>query len=179
MVVDAVQSYLNLANAVSRAARAQAVAVARSVLAQSNLEEAAAEANERATKLAEEARDARRANRDLVETLVRTELAKAATRFGFVRSDDLDELREEIAELRAQLKKAQTAGATGTSAAPAGSKARTSARKTTAPAAARPTTGSVPPAKKAAAKRSAAKKAEAGTNEDAGPGLDPTQDAGA
>jgi hypothetical protein len=181
MMVDAVQSYLNLANAVSRAARAQAVAVARTVLAQSGLEQAAAEATDRATKLAEEAREARQANRELVETLVGTELTKAANRFGFVRDEDLDEVREEIAELRVQLKKAQAAAGAPTSAAGT-ARVRTSTRKPTTPSAAKPATGTAPAAKKAAAKRTAARKTEveqAATGEDVRAAPDPSTDAGA
>jgi polyhydroxyalkanoate synthesis regulator phasin len=157
MVVDAVQSYLNLANAMSRAARAQAVAVARTVLAQAGLEEAAADANERAGRLAEEAREARQANRDLVENLVAAELTKAASRFGFVRDEDLDEIREEIAELRAQLKKAQAAAAPAAATRP---RARTAS-----PVAAKDPTATAAPAKKAAARRTAAKKTEAAGSE--------------
>ncbi len=166
-MVDAVQSYLNLANVVSRAARAQAVAVAKTVLAQSGLEEAAADANERATQLAEEAREARRANRELVENLVAAEVTKAASRFGFVRDEDLDEIREEIAELRVQLKKAQ---ATPTA-------KRTPPRSPATPTAAKDPTTTVAPARKAAVKRTAARKAEAAANADAAAG--PIQDAGA
>lgn len=167
MMVDAVQSYLNLANVVSRAARAQAVAVARTVLAQSGLEEAAADANERATQLVDEAREARRANRELVENLVAAEVTKAASRFGFVRDEDLDEIREEIAELRVQLKKAQ-ATSTGK---------RSPARKVATPGAAKDPSVTVPPARKAAIRRTAAKKAEAASSEDAVAGQTP--DAGA
>lgn len=164
MLVDAVQSYLDMTNAVAKAARARAAAVARGALAQAGLEETAAEAGERATRLAEEASAARRANRELVETLLTTEVAKVASRFGFVRSEDLDEVREEIAELRVQLKKAQQ---------PATARAP---RKTAGPAAATGSAGTVPPARKAAARRSAAKKAEPA---DGVANVDPFTDAGA
>ena len=58
------------------------------------------EAGERLTKLAEEVGNASRANRELMENLVVAEVDKAATRLGFVRSEELQELRAEVAELR-------------------------------------------------------------------------------
>ncbi|GAA1429078.1 hypothetical protein GCM10009616_10380 [Microlunatus lacustris] len=114
MVVEAVQTYVNLVNGLTRATRARARTAARGLLAQAGLEGVADDAEQRVGKLTEEILGAGRANRELLENLVAGEVTKAATRLGFVRSDDLDEVREEIAELRAQLARAQTAATPGT-----------------------------------------------------------------
>jgi polyhydroxyalkanoate synthesis regulator phasin len=107
MVVEAVQTYLNLVNGLTRATRQRARSTARGLLAQVGLEEVADDAERRVGRLTEEILSASRANRDLLENLVAGEVTKAASRWGFVRNDDLDEVREEIAELRAQLARPQ------------------------------------------------------------------------
>jgi hypothetical protein len=106
MVVEAVQNYVNLVNGLSKMTRDRALAVARALLAQAGLEDVANDAGERVSKLAEEILVASRANRELVENLVATEVDKAAGRWGFVRTDDVEALREEIAELREALARA-------------------------------------------------------------------------
>jgi hypothetical protein len=55
---------------------------------------------ERFAKLAEEIWQASRANRELLEKLIVAEVDKAAGRLGFVRSEEFEELRAEVAELR-------------------------------------------------------------------------------
>jgi hypothetical protein len=95
-----------------RASGARARAAARGLLAQVGLEEVADDAERRVGRLTEEIVSASRANRDLLEQLIAGEVTKAASRWGFVRSDDLDEVREEIAELRAQLARQQGGSAT-------------------------------------------------------------------
>jgi polyhydroxyalkanoate synthesis regulator phasin len=114
MVLEALQTYVNLVNGLTRAPRERARATARGLLAQVGLEEVADDAERRVGRFTEEIMSAGRANRELLENLVGGEVTKAASRWGFVRSDDLDEVREEIAELRAQLAR-QQAG-TGTAA---------------------------------------------------------------
>lgn len=109
MVVEAVQTYVNLVSGLSRATREKAWSAAHGLLAQAGLEGVANDAERRVSKLTEEILEASRANRELLEKLVATEVAKAVSRLGFVRSDDLDEVREEIAELRAQLARARAA----------------------------------------------------------------------
>ena len=168
MVVEAVQTYVNLVNGVSRATRERARAAARSLLAQAGLEEVANDAEQRVAKLTEEILGASRANRELLENVVATEVTKVASRLGFVRSDDLDEVREEIAELRAQLArdKAASAGsprARNAAARKAAASAATSDAGTTSPPPPAPPAKRVPTAKKAPAARraSAAKKAPA------------------
>jgi polyhydroxyalkanoate synthesis regulator phasin len=111
VVVEAVQTYVNLVTGLTRATRERAQSAARGLLAQAGLEGVADEAEKRVGRLTEEVLDASRANRELLENLVAGEVTKVATRLGFVRSDDLDEVREEIAELRAQLAREQKARA--------------------------------------------------------------------
>lgn len=133
-MVEAVQTYVRLVNGLTRATRDKARAAAHDLFAQVGLEDVANDAEQRVGKLTEEILSASRANRELLEKLVATEVTKAASRLGFVRFDDLDEVREEIAELRAQLARQQagTAGTTPTAGkTPAAGKAPT-ARKTPA-----------------------------------------------
>ena len=115
MVVEAVQTYVNLVSGLSRVTLGTARAAARGVLGQVGLGGVADDAERRVGQLTEEILSASRANRQLLENLVAAEVTKAASRWGFVRSEDLDEVREEIAEVRAQLRRQQS----GT--APAGS----------------------------------------------------------
>jgi polyhydroxyalkanoate synthesis regulator phasin len=112
VVVEAVQTYVNLVNGLTRATRERARTTARGLLAQVGLEGVADDAERRVGKLTEEILSASRANRELVENLVAGEVTKAASRWGFVRNDDLDEVREEIAELRVQLARQQAGTAT-------------------------------------------------------------------
>jgi len=114
MVVGAVHAYVNLVSGLTRTSRARARATARGLLAHVGLEGVADDAEKRVGRLTEEIVSAGRANRDLLENLVAAEVTKAASRLGFVRNDDLDEVREEIAELRAQLARRPAAELTAT-----------------------------------------------------------------
>jgi polyhydroxyalkanoate synthesis regulator phasin len=58
---------------------------------------------ERVAKLAEEILNASRANRELMENLVVAEVDRAAARLGFARADDVQALRDEVADLRASV----------------------------------------------------------------------------
>lgn len=102
-MVDAWPNYVSMVSGLRKATRAKALAAARAVLAQAGLDDVAADASERMTKLAEEILAASRANRELLENLVTAEVDKTATRLGFVRADDLSQIRADIAALRAQL----------------------------------------------------------------------------
>lgn len=153
---ESVQSYVKLVNGLSRATRAGARSGAREFLAESGLRGAADDAGEKVGSLTEEIRNAGRANRELLAKLVDDEVTRAVRRLGFVRSDDLDEVREEIAELRHQLAR-QGPGDTGLGTAAAATKA--TKRSTTAAATGPSTTttaGKVAAAKRAAARASAA-----------------------
>jgi polyhydroxyalkanoate synthesis regulator phasin len=100
---------------------------------------------ERFTKLAEEVLQASKANRELLENLFLTEVERAAGRLGFARAEEVQALRDEIADLRASIvalkapaaaTAAKRAAASTTNAAtPAAKKtpaAKTTAAKTTA-----------------------------------------------
>ena len=125
------QSYANLVGGLTRSVSERAVSTSRTLLAQAGLEDVALDAGERLTKLAEEVGNASRANRELVENLIAAEVDKAAARLGFVRSEELQELRAEVAELRESIRATPTAGG------------------------ARKATGKRAPAKKAAMKKAA------------------------
>lgn len=99
------QEHGGLLGGLTRATRDRALGAARALLATAGLEGAAADAGQRVGRLAEELVSASRANRELLENLVAAEVTRAASRLGFVRADDLDEVREEIAELKVQLER--------------------------------------------------------------------------
>lgn len=112
------QGYANLAGGLTRGVRDRAVATARALLAQVGLEDIVVDTGERFAKLAEEIGLASRANREVLEDLVVAEVDKAAKRLGFVRADELQDLRHEVAELRAEVRAAAKAR-TATKRAPA------------------------------------------------------------
>jgi polyhydroxyalkanoate synthesis regulator phasin len=105
-MTDAFQAYINMVTGVTKTTQARAAATARAVLKQTGLEDAATEASERVTKLAEEIMNASRTNRELLQHFVTTEVDKAAVRLGFARTEDLEALRDEIASLRRQVSEA-------------------------------------------------------------------------
>jgi hypothetical protein len=151
MVVEAVQNYVNLVNGLSRTTRARAVSTAKSLLAHAGLEDVANDAGERVGKLAEEIVQASKANRELLEKLIASEVDRAAARLGFVRAEDLDALRTEVADLRQSLVQATVSAST----APGRS------RRTTTSSADAETAVKTAAVKKAAAKKTAAKKVSA------------------
>jgi hypothetical protein len=155
-MTDARQSYVNLVASLTRTTRDRAAATARLLLAQAGLTEVANDASERVSKLAEEIIHAGKANRELMENLIATEVDKAAARLGFARADEVKALRDEIAELRADLTEAQRTAAKAASKAARAAKtspaktsatkpasARTRARKTAASSAATTAPGEV------------------------------------
>lgn len=107
-VTEAFQAYINMVTGVTKTTQAKAAATARAMLKQAGLEDVAAEASERVTKLAEEIMNAGRTNRELLQHFVTTEVDKAAARLGFARAEDVEALREEIASLRTQLSEVKT-----------------------------------------------------------------------
>jgi hypothetical protein len=155
-MTDARQSYVNLVASLTRTTRDRAAATARLLLAQAGLTEVANDASERVSKLAEEIIHAGKANRELMENLIATEVDKAAARLGFARADEVQALRDEIAEMRADLTEAQRTAAKAASKAARAAKtspaktsaakpasARTRARKTAASSAAATAPGEV------------------------------------
>jgi len=144
MEVDGLHNYIQFVTGMSKGTRSRAVGAAKSLLAQTGLNDAAADANVRITKLAEELLAASKANRDLLQKLIRVESDKAAARLGFVRVEDLQALRTEIAELRRLIEDRAARETTGIKVSPA-----TEPPPTTAPS------------RRAAAKRAAARKGAA------------------
>ncbi len=139
MVAEFWQSYANLVGGFARGARERTVGTARGLLTQTGLEDHAMDAGERLSRLAEEIWHASRANRELLENLIVAQVDKAAARLGFVRAEEFEELRAEVAELRETI------------------------RRTPQPAATtRKSTGKRAPAKKAAMKKAAETAAASG-----------------
>ncbi len=106
-MVDALQTYVNLVSGLTRTTRARASATAHALLAQAGLEEAANEASDLVTKLAEEILHASRANREMFEKVVTAEVDRAAARLGFARAEDVEALRAEVEALRSELRSAK------------------------------------------------------------------------
>jgi polyhydroxyalkanoate synthesis regulator phasin len=144
MAVEAVQNYAHVVVGLTKLTRTKATEAAKSLLSQAGLDDVAAQTGERVTKLAEELLTASRANRNVLEKLVRAEVDRAASRLGFVRMQDLEELRAEVADLRSRVSTGADHGGPRVRVSPASDPPRTTA-----------------PARKAAAKKSAAKKAAA------------------
>jgi polyhydroxyalkanoate synthesis regulator phasin len=142
MAVEGLQNYAQMVSGMTKATRAKAVGAAKALLAQSGLNNVTADASERVAKLADELMAASRANRDLLEKVVKAEVDKAASRLGFARVEDLDALRTEIAKLRQTLEDKARGDAAGVRFSPA-----------TEPP---PTTS---PSRKAAARKAATEKA--------------------
>ena len=152
MTTDAFQSYVDLITGVRRATQEKAAAAAQGLLAQAGLDEVAADAQQRVHRLTEEIVVAGRANRSMLQDLVRAEIEKALTRVGFARTEDLDQLRRESDELQARVDDLEAdARSAGRPGAPAGFAEPV------------PTPAKEVPARKAAAKKAPAKKAAAKT----------------
>ena len=117
-VAESWQGYANLVGGLTRTARHRVGTTTRVLLAQVGLEDVVVGTGERVAKLAEEIGDASQANRELLENLIVAEVDRAASRLGFVRTEDLQDLRAEVAELRAEVR----AGAEPRTATPAARK---------------------------------------------------------
>jgi hypothetical protein len=100
MVAEGIQNYVDMAAGLTKATRAKATAAAKNLIASAGLQDVAADAGDRVSRLTEEILAASRANRELMGKLVAAEVDKTAARLGFVRAEELDQLRRELADLR-------------------------------------------------------------------------------
>jgi hypothetical protein len=100
MVAEGIQNYVDMAAGLTKATRAKATAAAKNLITTAGLQDVAADAGDRVTRLTEEILAASRANRELMGKLVAAEVDKTAARLGFVRAEELDQLRRELADLR-------------------------------------------------------------------------------
>ena len=129
---EALQNYVSLVNGLTRGSR------------------------ERFTKLAEEILQASKANRELVENLFVAEVERAAGRLGFARAEEVQALRDEIADLRASIVALQAPAA-----ATAAQRSAASTKNAASAPAAKKTAAKKTPAKKVPAKKAPAKKVPA------------------
>lgn len=172
MALEGWQSYIEAVAALTRASQRRARATALALLEQAGLDGLALDAGERAGRLTEEILATSRANRELLERLIATEVDRTAARLGFVRAEELDRLNGEIRSLRqdllamAETRAAEQAAArTSTPVAPAAQEAareaeatKAAARKAAVPPRPRKTTSprrGAPPAKTTAAGQAA------------------------
>lgn len=154
-MTDAFQAYINMVTGVTKTTQARAAATARAVLKQTGLEDAATEASERVTKLAEEIMNASRTNRELLQHFVTTEVDKAAARLGFARAEDLEALRDEIASLRRQVSEATARAGRAAATQKTAQKASTKKASTKKAAATKKSATAKSPGRKPARKKSA------------------------
>ena len=149
----------------SRLTRARAQELAERILSQAGLEnvdlgEAASGASAKINQLTEEILAARKANRELLQRTVSTELEKSLGRLGLARAEEIDQLRGEVARLRSEVTELKAShSATTSTAAKKSPAAKSAAKKSTAKkAAAAETAAKKAPTKKSAAKKPTAKK---------------------
>ena len=162
MVSEQIQNYVNLVGGLTKATKAKATEAAQGLLSATHLDEVASGAGGKVSNLAEEILAASRANRELFAKTISAEVDKAASRLGFARSEELDAVRAEVAELRTAVAEqaARTEVAEAAARKTAAKKAATAARTTTTAkrAAAKKTPAGKTTAKKSTAKKTAAKK---------------------
>jgi Poly(hydroxyalcanoate) granule associated protein (phasin) len=154
MVIEAWKNYAQLVNGITKTTRERALATAKALLAQAGLEDVAADASERVTKLAEEILTASAANRQILTNFVAHEVDQAVGRLGLARREDLEALRAEIAALRTS-----TSASPRPSPEPAAPAKRAPAKKAVTKAPAKEAPAKKAPAKKAPATRVPVKKA--------------------
>jgi hypothetical protein len=101
MVLDALRAYLQLASGVTEESRQRAVAVARSVLAQTPTVDSGAtgQLQQQVAALAEDLVVTSRANRELLLGLIRTEVERTLSRLGIASADEVDTLRRSVERL--------------------------------------------------------------------------------
>ena len=174
MVLDSLQNYVNLVSGATKASRARAAAAAHGLLAQAGLDDAATDAQDRISKLADDIVNASRANREMLQNLISAEVEKAATKLGFARGEQVEDLEAQIVELRLRV---EELASTTVAAPPRPRATKTPATKPPAtkppatktpatkaagnPSTARTQTTKTSPAAKAAARKSPATKAAA------------------
>lgn len=96
-------NYVELITGLRRFTQEKAGALAHDLLAQAGLDEFATDAQHRITRLADEIVVASKANREMLQHLVRGEVDKAMGRLRFARAEEVSDLRAEVDELQARL----------------------------------------------------------------------------
>lgn len=109
MGMESVRGYVQMASGLGEIARGRAVEAMRDLLAKAGVDESTGRMTEQVAGLAEDLLDAAMANRESIIALVRTEAESAVTRLGLVPAQDLEEARDEVARLRAELASLQAA----------------------------------------------------------------------
>ena len=137
MVLDALRAYLQLASGVTEESRQRAIAVARSVLAQTPSVDSGAtgQLQQQVAALAEDLVVTSRANRELLLGLIRTEVERTLSRLGIASADEVDTLRRSVERLERLVREQRSPTVDAAAAKPAPRK-----RSTTKTAAATPST---------------------------------------
>ena len=95
--------YLETISALRRFTQQKAGELAHDLLAQAGLDDFAVDAQQRIGRLTDEIVIASRANREMLQHLIRGEVDKAMGRLRFARAEELSDLRAEVDELQARL----------------------------------------------------------------------------
>lgn len=155
---DALKNYLTLASGLTEVGRQRAMAAAKALVAQG---EATAE---QVGNIAEDLMETSKTNREMITTLVRTEVEKALNNVGLATADSVERLTKRLQALESALREAS--GGTGADAAgedvttshELAEPAKKAAAKTAKPAA-KPAAKAAKPAAKPAAQQAPAKTA--------------------
>jgi polyhydroxyalkanoate synthesis regulator phasin len=156
MVMDALRSYVQLANGLTEVTKQRAEAAAKALLQQTGADKLTSGLTTKVSDLADEIVATSKSNRQLLQAIVTNEVEGAVARLGFVRSEEVAALTRRVQTLEGELAEAQAAAAP---AAAGQAPAKKSAAKKTATA--KKAAVKKAPAKKAAAKKAAVKKSAA------------------
>ncbi|MDP3972119.1 MAG: hypothetical protein Q8P61_04310, partial [Candidatus Nanopelagicales bacterium] len=101
-MIDALRSYLELAEGMAESAVARARDTATALITQS-LETRAEDLGNQVTVIAEDLIEQSRTNREVMIGIVRTEVDRAVGRMGFVREEELAAVRKHVQRLEQEL----------------------------------------------------------------------------
>ena len=119
MALDGLRAYVQLANGLTEVTRARATAAARALIDQ-NGGAVAGQVRQQVATMADELVTTSRANRELIVSLVDTEVERVAARLGLSAQEQLDRMTERAERLERRVRELEIAlGDRGASAAPA------------------------------------------------------------
>lgn len=127
--------YLTMASGLTDVTTAKAKDVARGLVQQglSVMQGADTSVVGSVQEIAEDLVSTSKANRELLTTLIRSEVDKAVARMGFVREDELAAMRKRVKDLEAQVAALSTATSTASSTGTPAKKKAASAKDSSAP----------------------------------------------
>jgi len=163
MVMDALRSYVQLANGLTEVTKQRAEAAAKALLQQTGADKLTSGLTTKVSDLADEIVATSKSNRQLLQAIVTNEVEGAVARLGFVRSEEVAALTRRVQTLEGELAEARAAAPAGDVSAENGQAPakKAAAKKAAKKAPAKKVAAKKAPAKKAAAKKAAVKKSAA------------------